>query len=65
MPRLPKKLTRGDKFSTEWNAMVDYLASLRPVQSSTTRTTHTLHGVIREAEKRGGVVGESDPVWLP
>ena len=61
MPRLPKKLTRGDKFATEWNAMVDYLQSLRPIQSSTTLATHTLRGVIREAYKPG--VGISGWRW--
>jgi|GEM_PF-3576172 len=40
--------------------MVDYLASLKPMQSDGTLTEHTVHGVTRKAKKsRGGGASRS------
>ena len=55
MPRLPKKMTASQTpISVEWNAMVDYLASLRPIDAPGTTTTHTPFGVSRAANKQRG-----------
>jgi len=53
MPRLPKKLQENSAYATEWNAMVDYLASLRPMHAPNTLTQHTPYGVFRRANAQG------------
>lgn len=48
MPRLPRKFQGSDSRTTEWNAAVDYMASLTPMNSKDMLTDHTVHGVFRK-----------------
>lgn len=54
MPRLPRKMRMSQSpFGVEWNAMCDYLASLKPIDGPNVHTDHTPFGVARKAYGRG------------
>lgn len=63
MPSLPRKMRLSESaFAVQWNAMVDYLASLRPIEGPGTFTSHTPFGTARSAAtRRGGSIGVQKP----
>lgn len=46
---MPRKLSGTGPQAIEWNAMVDYLTSLRPIPSSGGTMEHTTFGVVRRS----------------
>lgn len=62
MPRLPRKMrTSQSPFGVEWNAMCDYLASLKPIDGPNVHTDHTPFGVARKSYGRGAISAPSIP----
>lgn len=66
MPRLPRKLPSSTPYASEWNKMIDSVASLRPVPSAGVLTDHGVHGVSRRAimQPRGSGGGGITLQWL-
>ena len=65
--RLPKKMSGSSKTVTEWNAMVDYLASIEPKQSFGTKIKRTTRGTFHSVDKEalaGAATGDDNLVWL-
>ena len=52
MPRLPRKIPGSSAYAMEFNAVVDYLVSLRPATSVGTLTEHNTFGVIRRGNAK-------------
>lgn len=49
MPRLPRKLSATTPMANSINEIIDYMASLTPRASSTSRVSHTPLGVLHTA----------------
>lgn len=52
MPRLPKKLSANTPQANWCNEVVDYLRSLTPMQSNSSRVQHTPFGTIHTADNK-------------
>lgn len=53
MPNLPRKLSGNSPMAAWCNALIDYLASLRPRESPGVLTSQTTRGTFREAKPGG------------
>lgn len=62
MIQIPRKRIGSTHSDLEWNRMVDYLRSLRPVPSPGTLTSHGVHGVSRQVSALFGGGGQAGSV---